>query len=54
MLGGGLVDFFDCNQTTNNPKTQDQLGNSVHPGFTWSECIPPKVEVHGVGTKTLS
>ena len=52
MLGGGLVDFFDCNQTTNNPKTQDQLGNSVPPGFTWSECIPPKVEVHGVGTKT--
>jgi hypothetical protein len=24
----------------------------VPPGFTWSECIPPKVEVHGDGTKT--
>ena len=24
------------------------------PGFTWSECIPPKVEVHGDGTKTAA
>mgnify|MGYP001232584143 CR=1 FL=1 len=52
MLGGGLPDFFDCNARVQNPQTQDDLGNSVPPGFTWSECIPPKIEVRGDGTKT--
>ena len=51
MLGGEYAEFFDCNNKTNNPQTQDDLGNGVPPGFTWSECIPPKVEVHGDGTK---
>ena len=52
MMGGGAVEFFDCNNKTNNPQTQDDLAMSVPPGFTWSECIPPKVEVLGNGTKT--
>ena len=52
MIGMGAPDFFDCTQKTQNPQTQDDLGDSVPPGFTWSECIPPKVEVHGDGTKT--
>ena len=54
MLGGEYAEFFDCNEKTRNPKTQDDLGNGVPPGFTWSECIPPKVEVHGDGTKTAA
>ena len=52
MIGMGAPDFFDCTQKTQNPQTQDDLGDAVPPGFTWSECIPPKVEVHGDGTKT--
>jgi len=52
MMGGGAVEFFDCNNKTNNPQTQDDLALAVPPGFTWSECIPPKVEVLGNGTKT--
>ena len=52
MMGGGAVEFFDCNNKTNNPQTQDDLAMAVPPGFTWSECIPPKVEVLGNGTKT--
>ena len=52
MMGGGAAEFFDCNEKTNNPQTQDDLGAGVPPGFTWSQCIPPKVEVHGDGTKT--
>ena len=52
MIGMGADQFFDCSQKTQNPQTQDELGDAVPPGFTWSECIPPKVEVHGDGTKT--
>ena len=52
MIGGGLPDFFDCNSRVQNPQSQDDLGYAVPPGFTWSECIPPKVEVRGDGTKT--
>ena len=52
MIGMGADQFFDCTQKTQNPQTQDDLGDAVPPGFTWSECIPPKVEVHGDGTKT--
>ena len=52
MMGGGAVEFFDCNNKTNNPQNQDDLAMAVPPGFTWSECIPPKVEVLGNGTKT--
>ena len=47
-----FVEFFDCNNKTNNPQNQDDLKKAVLPGFTWSECIPPKVEVLGNGTKT--
>ena len=52
MIGMGAPDFFDCTQKTQNPQTQDDLGDGVPPGFTWSQCIPPKIEVHGDGTKT--
>ena len=52
MIGMGADEFFDCTARTQNPQTQDDLGDAVPPGFTWSECIPPKVEVHGDGTKT--
>ena len=54
LLGGGVPDLFDCNDTTNNPKTQDDLSDSVPPGFVWPDCIPPKVEVYGNGTKTAA
>jgi hypothetical protein len=52
LLGGGVPDLFDCNEKTNNPKNQDDLGDSIPPGFIWADCIPPKIEVHGDGTKT--
>ena len=52
MIGQGADEFFDCTARVQNPQTQDDLGDAVPPGFTWSECIPPKVEVHGDGTKT--
>ena len=52
LMGNGVPEFFDCNEKTNNPKNQDELGNSIPPGFTWPDCIPPKVEVHGDGSKT--
>ncbi len=54
MMGGGIPEFFDCNNKTQSPKTQDDLGHGIPPGFFWSECIPPKVEVHGDGTKTAA
>ena len=54
LLGGGVPDLFDCNDTTDNPKTQDDLSDSVPPGFVWPDCIPPKVEVYGNGTKTAA
>tara|TARA_A100001388_G_scaffold88136_1_gene63722 strand:+ start:5115 stop:8225 length:3111 start_codon:yes stop_codon:yes gene_type:complete len=52
ILGNDVADFFDCNQKTQNPQNQDDLGRGVPPGFTWKDCIPPKVEVGGDGTKT--
>ena len=54
ILGNEASQFFDCNEKTNNPKTQDDLGRGVPPGFVWGECIPPKVEVLGDGTKTAA
>jgi hypothetical protein len=54
ILGNDVAAFFDCNEKTNNPQTQDDLGRGVPPGFTWGECIPPKVEVLGDGTKTAA
>ncbi len=54
LMGNGVNEFFDCNEKTNNPKTQDDLGDAIPPGFTWADCIPPKVEVHGDGTKTAA
>jgi len=54
ILGNGVPELFDCNEKTNNPKTQDDLGNSIPPGFVWADCIPPKIEVHGDGTKTAA
>ena len=54
ILGNEAQAFFDCNEKTNNPKTQDDLGRGVPPGFVWGECIPPKVEVSGDGTKTAA
>ena len=52
LLGAGVPELFDCNEKTNNPKNQDDLGDAIPPGFIWTDCIPPKIEVHGDGTKT--
>tara|TARA_B100000131_G_scaffold54079_1_gene48992 strand:- start:1102 stop:3636 length:2535 start_codon:yes stop_codon:yes gene_type:complete len=46
-----LAQFFDCTEKTNNPKTQDDLGNSIPSGFLFPKCVPPKVEVFGDCTK---
>ena len=54
ILGNEAAEFFDCNEKTNNPKNQDDLGRGVPPGFVWGECLPPKVEVSGDGTKTAA
>ena len=51
MLGGDLNQWFDCNERTNNPKNQDDLGDSIPPGFTYPKCVPPKVEVFGDSLK---
>ncbi len=47
LLGGNLDQFFDCTEKTNNPKSQDDLGDSIPPGFVYPKCVPPKVEVFG-------
>ena len=52
LFGAGVPELFDCNEKTNNPKTQDDLGDAIPSGFVWPDCIPPKIEVHGDGTKT--
>ena len=52
LMGAGVPELFDCNEKTSSPKNQDDLGDSIPPGFIWEDCIPPKVEVHGDGTKT--
>ena len=54
LFGGDVPDLFDCNEKTNNPKNQDDLGDAIPPGFVWADCIPPKIEVHGDGTKTAA
>ena len=54
LINGGLPALANCNDTTNNPKNQDDLSDSVPPGFIWPDCIPPKVEVYGDGTKTAA
>ena len=54
ILGNEVPDFFDCNEKVRSPKNQDDLGRGVPPGFIWGECIPPKVEVLGDGTKTAA
>ena len=54
LLGGGVPELFNCNDTTDNPKSQDDLSDSIPPGFVWPDCIPPKVEIYGDGTKTAA
>ena len=54
LINGNLPALANCNDTTNNPKNQDDLSDSVPPGFVWPDCIPPKVEVYGDGTKTAA
>tara|TARA_Y100000022_G_scaffold172337_1_gene159259 strand:+ start:114 stop:2684 length:2571 start_codon:yes stop_codon:yes gene_type:complete len=53
MLAGdsGIDAFFDCNEKTNNPQSQDDIGNVIPPGFTYPKCIPPIAEVFGDSTK---
>ena len=51
MLGGDFSQWFDCNEKTNNPQTQDDLGESIPSGFVYAKCIPPKVEVFGNNVK---
>ena len=54
ILGSGVPELFDCNEKVDSPKNQDDLSDSVPPGFIWPDCIPPKVEVYGDGTKTAA
>ena len=51
MMGGDFSQWFDCNEKTNNPQTQDDLSNSIPDGFVYGKCIPPKVEVFGDNVK---
>ena len=54
ILNKGLPQLADCNDKVSSPKNQDDLSDSVPPGFIWPDCIPPKVEVYGDGTRTAA
>lgn len=47
-LYGQSPSYQTCNDSVNNPKTQDEL-SSLPPGIKWFTCIPPKVNVVGDG-----
>jgi len=51
ILGGNAARFVRCNQTRDNPRTQDDIGNTPN-GYTFPKCIPPKVEIIGQSKKT--
>ena len=53
MLAGdsGIDEFFDCNEKTNNPQNQEDIGNVIPPGFYYDKCIPPIAQVFGRSRK---
>ena len=44
LMGGDYAGFIECNNLRDNPKSQDDIGNTP-PGFVFPVCIPPKVEL---------
>ena len=54
FIGWWCTTLFNCNDTTNNPKNQDDLSDSVPPGFCSQIAYLQKVEVYGTGTKTAA
>ncbi len=52
LMGGNVSQFFDCNQTTSNPKSQDDIPDTIPPGSKFTYCLPPKVKIIGTCTKT--
>ena len=51
MLGGNLEQFFDCNEKIRNPRTQDDIEDTIPPGFILDVCIPPITHVSGDNIK---
>ena len=52
LMGGNVSQFFDCNETTSNPKSQDDIPDTIPPGSKFIYCLPPKVKIIGSCTKT--
>jgi hypothetical protein len=52
LMGGNVSQFFDCNQRTANPKSQDDIPDTIPPGSQFTYCLPPKVKIIGANTKT--
>lgn len=50
LMGGDYAGFIECNNLRDNPKSQDDIGNTP-PGFVFPVCIPPKVEFVGRSRK---
>ena len=50
-LGGNYSRFVRCNNTRDNPQTQDDIGDTP-PWSTFPVCIPPKVEIVGRSKKS--
>tara|TARA_B100001939_G_scaffold136824_1_gene118807 strand:- start:2937 stop:5696 length:2760 start_codon:yes stop_codon:yes gene_type:complete len=47
LLGGNVSQFFDCNDKTANPTSQDDIPDTIPPGSTFIYCLPPKVKIIG-------
>jgi hypothetical protein len=52
LMGGNVSQFFDCNEKTSNPKSQDDIPDTIPPGSKFTYCLPPKVKIIGSCTKT--
>ena len=50
IMGGQYAGFVECNNLRDNPRSQDDIGESP-PGFIFPTCIPPKVEFVGDSRK---
>ncbi len=49
LFGAGNDQFDVCNRKNNNPTSQEDV-IPVKPGYIYSSCIPPEVQVIGSGT----
>ena len=48
LLGGNVSQFFDCNEKTSfNPKSQDDIPDTIPAGSKFIYCLPPKVKIIG-------